>query len=56
MMGPIFPQAAAPLAAYEPDIDICSECGEHAGFTEDEGSDCCGAAEYDTDCDLNEER
>lgn len=34
---------------YEPDCDICSACGEHAGFTEEYGSDCCNAHPYDTD-------
>ncbi len=39
----------------QPDIDICSSCGEHTEFTED-GSDCCGAAPYDTDPDTDMER
>jgi hypothetical protein len=28
------------------DIDICSDCGEHATFRENTGSDCCGARMY----------
>ncbi len=36
----------------QPDIDICSSCGEHTGFEETEDgwlSECCGATAYDTD-------
>lgn len=39
----------------EVDIDICSACGEHTGFTED-GSECCGASPIDTDPDIDMER
>ena len=39
----------------QPDIDICSECGEHAEFDEN-GSNCCGAGAYDTDPDTDMER
>jgi len=43
------------------DCDICSQCGEHAGFEEDEEtgeclSECCGAAPVDTDPDIDMER
>ena len=32
------------------DIDICSECGEHAGFCSVCGqSSCCGSGSYQTD-------
>lgn len=44
------------LTPYTPDIDICSECGEHAEFSEEEGSNCCGASPYDTDPDYDMER
>lgn len=37
----------------QPDIDICSECGEHAEFNED-GSECCGAKPINTDPELEE--
>lgn len=43
----------------EPDIDICSDCGEHAEFEETEKgcqSVCCGAKPYDTDPDVDMER
>lgn len=43
----------------QPDIDICSECHEHAEF-EDDGdgmkSNCCGAGAYDSDPDIDMER
>lgn len=39
----------------QPDIDICSECGEHAQWDE-WGSNCCGAKPYNTDPDLDMER
>lgn len=39
----------------QPDMDICSECGEHADFDEN-GSNCCGAKPYDTDSDWDMER
>ncbi len=39
----------------QPDIDICSACGEHAEF-DDNGSNCCGARPYDTDPDIDMER
>ena len=39
----------------QPDIDICSECGEHTEFNESE-SECCGAGAYDTDPDIDMER
>jgi len=32
----------------QPEIDICSECGEHAEFDEN-GSNCCGASPIDPD-------
>ena len=35
------------------DIDICSECGEHAEFNED-GSECCGARPVNTDIELDD--
>lgn len=39
----------------QPDIDICSDCGEHAEFEESEDggcvSNCCGAGAYDSDPD-----
>lgn len=45
-----------PDPTYEqPDIDICSQCGEHTEFSE-EGSDCCGAKAIDTDPDIDMER
>jgi hypothetical protein len=43
----------------QPDIDICSACGEHAEFEEtDDGcvSNCCGSGAYDTDPDIDMER
>lgn len=44
----------------EPDIDICSACGEHAGFERtDDGdcvSECCGAGPICTDVDWDMER
>lgn len=56
----------------QPDIDICSACGEHAEFhccgESEEGaecldscrrrqtSNCCGAGFYDSDPDLDMER
>lgn len=50
----------APRKRCEPDIDICSSCGEHAGFEEDEDgscvSECCGAGPIDTDPDWDMER
>jgi len=39
----------------QPDIDICSDCGEHCEFDE-YGSDCCGASPIDTDPDIDMER
>lgn len=38
----------------QPDIDICSDCGEHTAFDEDGLSECCGAGEINTDPDLEE--
>jgi hypothetical protein len=40
----------------DPDIDICSSCGEHTEFDEEGKSDCCGAAPYDTDPDTDMDR
>lgn len=45
----------------QPDIDLCSSCGEHAEFIEDEEtgeclSNCCGSGPYDTDPDIDMER
>jgi hypothetical protein len=40
----------------EPDIDICSACGEHAEFDDETGSNCCGAEAYDSDPDIDMER
>lgn len=34
----------------QPDIDICSSCGEHTEFEEGQ-SNCCGAKPYDSDPD-----
>jgi hypothetical protein len=28
------------------DFDICRDCGEHAAFCEECGSECCGAPAY----------
>lgn len=39
----------------QPEIDICSECGEHTEFNE-EGSECCGANPIDPDPDIDMER
>lgn len=39
----------------QPDIDICSSCGEHTDF-EDGVSSCCGAGAYDSDPDIDMER
>jgi hypothetical protein len=55
---------------HQPDIDICSACGEHTEFyCCEEGSknlecdcdgivlsNCCGAGSYDTDPDIDMER
>lgn len=35
----------------QPDLDICSECGEHTEFDEYGYSECCGAGVYDSDPD-----
>ena len=40
----------------EVDCDICPDCGEHASFCEECGSECCGAGGYDTDPDTDMER
>lgn len=37
------------LTYYEPDCDLCSACKEHAEFTRECGSNCCGAPPYDVD-------
>lgn len=40
----------------QPDIDICSSCGEHCEFEDtEEGylSNCCGANPYDTDYEID---
>lgn len=39
----------------QPDIDICTACGEHAEF-EDGESSCCGSGPANTDPDLDMER
>jgi hypothetical protein len=42
-----------------PDIDICSDCGEHCEFEEtDNGyeSNCCSAGAYNTDYETDMER
>ena len=39
----------------EPDCDICSQCKEHAEFSEGE-SNCCGAPAYNSDPDIDMER
>lgn len=39
----------------QPDIPICSECGEHAEFDEN-GSTCCGAGSPNPDPDMDMER
>lgn len=39
----------------QPDIPICSECGEHAEFDEN-GSTCCGAGSPNPDPDIDMER
>lgn len=45
---------------YIPDYDICSSCGEHAEFGEDEDesyvSNCCGASVVNSDPDIDMER
>jgi hypothetical protein len=38
------------------DIDICSTCGEHTEFDDENGSECCGSGPYNTDPDLDMER
>lgn len=44
----------------QPDIDLCSECGEHCEFEETKDgnyeSNCCGAGPVNTDPDLDMER
>lgn len=37
----------------QPDIDICSDCGEHASFDEEGVSECCGCAPYSTDYEVH---
>lgn len=42
-----------------PDIDICSNCGEHCTFEETEDgyeSDCCGYGPVNTDSDIDSDR
>lgn len=45
-----------PSMSTQPDIDICTSCGEHAEFNEEGKSECCGSAPQDTDPDLDMER
>lgn len=42
--------------ASQPDIGICTSCGEHAEFNKENESECCGSAPYNTDPDLDMER
>lgn len=45
---------------YVPEYDICSSCGEHAEFGNEEDdsfvSNCCGASPYNSDPDVDMER